>query len=166
MTWRGASQAFSSYEMYQMLGAIVYPYRTCPVQICGHAGSNIGRVAGRDLLGAVTLGAIDPFPILLVIDSKLVCSTDFHSLHGQGCRGSRGCSRETYPESYITEYTSVRRLCVGKVWGLTSPRAGVFIVRDVPNAGNAFRRDVAGRLSAPKLQQPVLPCPASHDILP
>ena len=44
--------------------------------------------------------------------------------------------------------------------------AGVFIVRDVPNAGNAFRRDVAGRLSAPKLQQPVLPCPARHDILP
>ena len=28
----------------------------------------------------------------------------------EGCRESRGCSRDTYPESYITKYTSTRRL--------------------------------------------------------
>ena len=29
--------------------AILHPYRTCPVQTCGHAGTNPGRAAGRDL---------------------------------------------------------------------------------------------------------------------
>jgi len=28
----------------------------------------------------------------------------------EGCRESRRCSRDTYPESYITKYTSIRRL--------------------------------------------------------
>jgi len=27
----------------------------------------------------------------------------------EGCRESRTCSRDTYPESYITKYTSIRR---------------------------------------------------------
>ena len=27
----------------------------------------------------------------------------------EGCRESRRCSRDTYPESYITKYTSIRR---------------------------------------------------------
>ena len=27
----------------------------------------------------------------------------------EGCRKSRRCSRDTYPESYITKYTSIRR---------------------------------------------------------
>jgi len=27
----------------------------------------------------------------------------------EGCRESRRCSRNTYPESYITQYTSIRR---------------------------------------------------------
>jgi len=27
----------------------------------------------------------------------------------EGCRDSRGCSRDPYPESYITKYTSIRR---------------------------------------------------------
>ena len=31
----------------------VYPYRTCPVQTFGHAGTSLGRAAGRDLLIAV-----------------------------------------------------------------------------------------------------------------
>jgi hypothetical protein len=32
-----------------------------------------------------------------------------HQVHRrEGCRESRGCSRDTYPESYITRYTSVR----------------------------------------------------------
>jgi len=37
-----------------------------------------------------------------LIDSGLVCSTEYHE--------SRRCSRETYPESYTTKYTSIRRL--------------------------------------------------------
>jgi len=52
-----------------------------------------------------------------VINSGLVGSTDFHSSHPQGhgpehregCRESRRSSRDTYPESYITKYTSIRR---------------------------------------------------------
>ena len=28
---------------------------------------------------------------------------------GEGCRESRRCSRDTYPQSYITKYTSIRR---------------------------------------------------------
>ena len=32
-------------------------------------------------------------------------------LSWEGCHESRRCSRDTYPESYITEYTSTRRLC-------------------------------------------------------
>ena len=35
-----------------------------------------------------------------------------HTLAGplwEGCRESRKCSRDTYPESYITKYTSIRR---------------------------------------------------------
>ena len=39
-----------------------------------------------------------------LIDSGLVGSTNFHY------HGSRRCSRDTYPESYITKYTSIRRL--------------------------------------------------------
>jgi len=36
----------------------------------------------------------------------------------EGCRESRSCSRDTYPESYITKYTRIRRItfegpCVG-----------------------------------------------------
>ena len=27
----------------------------------------------------------------------------------EGCRESRRCSRDTYPESYVTKYTSIRR---------------------------------------------------------
>jgi len=27
----------------------------------------------------------------------------------EGCRESRRCSRDTYPESYITKYTSIRK---------------------------------------------------------
>ena len=42
----------------------------------------------------------------MVIDSGLVGSTDFH---WEGCRESRRCSRDIYPESYITKYTSIRR---------------------------------------------------------
>jgi len=30
-----------------------------------------------------------------------------------GYHDSRRCSRDTYPESYITKYTSIRRLCSG-----------------------------------------------------
>ena len=40
----------------------------------------------------------------LVIDSGSVGSTNF-----EGCRESRRCSRDTYPESYITKYTSIQR---------------------------------------------------------
>ena len=39
----------------------------------------------------------------LVIDSGLVGSMDFW----EGYRESRRCSRDTYPESYITKYTLV-----------------------------------------------------------
>ena len=38
-----------------------------------------------------------------MIDSGLVGSTDFW----EGFRESRRCSRDTYPESFITEYTLV-----------------------------------------------------------
>ena len=31
----------------------------------------------------------------------------------EGCRESRRCSRYTYPESYITKYTSIRRVLPG-----------------------------------------------------
>ena len=42
-----------------------------------------------------------------------------HTLAGplwEGCRESRRCSRDTYPESYITKYTSIRRLKLGVVY--------------------------------------------------
>jgi hypothetical protein len=42
-----------------------------------------------------------------MIDSEMIGSMDFHS---EGCRESRRCSRDTYPESYINKYTSIRRL--------------------------------------------------------
>ena len=46
-------------------------------------------------------------PIKLpTIDTGLVGSTDFL---WEGCRESKRCSRDTYPESYITQYTSIRR---------------------------------------------------------
>ena len=38
-----------------------------------------------------------------LVDSGLVGSTDW-----EGCRDSRRCSRDTYPESYITKYTSIK----------------------------------------------------------
>ena len=54
--------------------------------------------------------------LLKLIDSGLVGSTDFHSSHPQGheplwegYHESRRCTRDTYPESYITKYTSIRR---------------------------------------------------------
>ena len=31
------------------------------------------------------------------------------TLNREGCRESRRCSRDTYPESYIPKYTSIRR---------------------------------------------------------
>ena len=34
----------------------------------------------------------------------------------EGCRESRRCSRDTYPESYITKYTIIRRLKVFRDW--------------------------------------------------
>ena len=46
-----------------------------------------------------------------VIDSGFVGSTDVHSSLPQGHEGyheSRRCSRDTYPESYITKSTSIR----------------------------------------------------------
>ena len=43
-------------------------------------------------------------PLPHMIDSGLVGSTDWERYHN-----SRRCSRGTYPESYITKYTSVRR---------------------------------------------------------
>ena len=36
--------------------------------------------------------------------------------HWEGCRESRRCSRDTYPESYTTKYTSIRRL---RRWGVS-----------------------------------------------
>ena len=46
-----------------------------------------------------------------VIDSGLVGSPNFQTSHSQreGYRERRGCSRDTYPKSYITKYTSIRR---------------------------------------------------------
>ena len=51
--------------------------------------------------------AITPITCLGVVDSGLAGSTD---LDWEGCRESRRCSMDTYPESYITKYTSIRRL--------------------------------------------------------
>jgi len=34
----------------------------------------------------------------------------------QGCRESRRCSRDTYPKSYITKYTSIRRSSCWRKW--------------------------------------------------
>ena len=42
--------------------------------------------------------------------SRLVLLVDFHVVIWEGCRESRRCSRDTYPESYITKYTSIRSL--------------------------------------------------------
>ena len=44
----------------------------------------------------------------------------YHTLAGplwEGCRESRRCSRDTYPESYVTKYTSILRVTVGMVAG-------------------------------------------------
>ena len=35
----------------------------------------------------------------------------------EGCRESRRCSRDTYPESYITKYTSIRRVKASMLGG-------------------------------------------------
>ena len=43
-----------------------------------------------------------------LIDSGLVGSTDFHSW--EGYHESGRCSRDPYPETYITTCTSIRRL--------------------------------------------------------
>ena len=65
-----------------------------------------------------------------MIDSGLVGSTDFRSSHPQGHEPehheSRRCSRDSYPESYITKYTSIRR----NIEALTC---------DGPPSGQAFR---------------------------
>ena len=45
-----------------------------------------------------------------VIDSGLVGSTDFW----EGFRESRRCSRDTHPESYITEYTQYTKIKGGR----------------------------------------------------
>ena len=36
----------------QLIYAILYTYRTCPVLFAGRAGTNLGRAAGRDLVTA------------------------------------------------------------------------------------------------------------------
>ena len=44
---------------------------------------------------------------------RVVVETPQHPPHiplWEGCRESRRCSRDTYPESYITKYTGIRRL--------------------------------------------------------
>ena len=64
------------------------------------------------------MGNTVPHQIHSMTDSGLVGSTDFHSLHPQGHepehhwegnRESRRCTRGTFPESYITKCTSMRR---------------------------------------------------------
>ena len=42
----------------------------------------------------------------MVMDSGSVSFTDF----GEGYHESKRCSRDTYPESYITKYTNIRRV--------------------------------------------------------
>ena len=53
---------------------------------------------------------------------------------GEGCRESRRCSRDTYPESYFTKYTSIQRqyLEVARVV-LRVPAAQLPIVVPPPN---------------------------------
>ena len=58
-----------------------------------------------------------------MIHSGLVGPTDF-SLW-EGCRESRRCSRDTYPESYITKYTSTRGILVYKDNALVELSNGV-----------------------------------------
>ena len=43
----------------------------------------------------------------------------------EGCRESRRCSRDTYPESHITKYTSIRRLKRFEVFPLGSEAVGL-----------------------------------------
>ena len=50
----------------------------------------------------------------------------------EGCRKSRRYSRDTYPESYITKYTSIRRVARGRCLKIESE------VADVPFAAVVF----------------------------
>ena len=61
ITWTFSSPS----EDCSISRANLYPYRTCSVPTFGHAGTNLGRAAGRDLfLPEVTflVGAINPVP--------------------------------------------------------------------------------------------------------
>jgi len=55
---------------------------------------------------------------------RQVISRIFNSLHRlegplwEGCRESKRGSMDTYPESYITKYTSIRRKHDQRFWGL------------------------------------------------
>jgi len=79
---------------------------------CG-LGLRVGGVGVGDLgLKLWGLGFQDEVPVGVL---EAHASRD-HTLAGplwEGCRESRRCSRDTYPESYITKYTSIRRLPVG-----------------------------------------------------
>ena len=48
----------------------------------------------------------------------------------EGCRESRRCSRDTYPESYTTKYTSIRRL---HRWGAAIDRGADVLSRRARN---------------------------------
>ena len=38
----------------ERVGNVLYPYMTCPVHVFGHAGTNLGRAGGRDLLACLS----------------------------------------------------------------------------------------------------------------
>ena len=53
--------------------------------------------------------------ITTVIDPGLAQRIFIHHIHWEGYRESRRCSRDTYPESYFTKYTSIRSQTRGRL---------------------------------------------------
>jgi len=67
---------------------------------------NATKAGGRTALQRVPSAEREPFAFMTV-SAPTLHGAD--RLRSEGYRESRRCSRDTYPESYITKYTSIRR---------------------------------------------------------
>ena len=77
-----------------------YPTRSAFVCVYAFRSHRSVSLTGTHGCGA----GFDNGPLSCMMDSGLVGSTDLHSSHSQeGYHESRRCSRDTYPESYITK---------------------------------------------------------------
>ena len=72
----------------------------------------------------------------------------------EGCHESRRCSRDTYPESYITKYTSPRRLKVAPPKSVIVSRGG----RQVPPCRRGRRRFAPGPRRRSKCRRSISSC--------